>query len=401
MRKYLLTTLVLISIACSSYSQNNYKETTLPELMQKASKNSDVLILDVRSNGEYEDTIRGGRRSGIGRIKGATNISIQDLESKPEALARLAGNKNQEVYVICSHSYRSRRISNLLLRNGFTNVTNVKGGMSEWYRNYDELSPYLNTLYENRIDYKNLAPSQLYKKLVGNEPIEFIGLSSPPRFFFDSLVATFYPVFPDLKDPNYFKLADSLLLLEKVKASPGKSIVLFNTVGGGTGDIAEWLARKGFTNIYSLVGSLTGFYEYLANYQPAEARKKWLVAKSDIQFHTPLSFCKEQPTNVQWIDMRHDTTFNKITNGTKLDYKTLKGAANFPFYKNEEAFVQQFPDKKKTYMLLPQDGYKGAELAEGLIKRGYRIGWLIGGIERWEWYTNNIPEFKCKDALIK
>jgi hypothetical protein len=51
-------------------------------------------------------------------------------------------------------------------------------------------------------------------------------------------------------------------------------------------------------------------------------------------------------------------------------------------------------------MILPQDGYTGIELADALLKKGYRIGWIIGGIERWEWYTNNIDAFTCKDYFI-
>ncbi|MGZ8525229.1 MAG: hypothetical protein ACXWV1_12415, partial [Chitinophagaceae bacterium] len=94
-------------------------------------------------------------------------------------------------------------------------------------------------------------------------------------------------------------------------------------------------------------------------------------------------------------------TFNQITHGTKLDYKTLEGAVNFPFYKTPDDFSRQFPDKKKFYMILPEQGYKGVELAGALLSKGYNIGWLIGGLERWEWYTNNIQAFVCKDQLVK
>ena len=53
------------------------------------------------------------------------------------------------------------------------------------------------------------------------------------------------------------------------------------------------------------------------------------------------------------------------------------------------------------YILIPDRGYAGVDFAEALTRKGYRVGWLIGGIERWEWYTNNIPDFNCKDHLIK
>ncbi|MGZ8540626.1 MAG: rhodanese-like domain-containing protein [Chitinophagaceae bacterium] len=383
-------------------AQNNYKEISLPQLMQKVQQGSKgYIILDVRTPGEYMDTASGGRRTGIGRIKNAINISLQDLLQKPGTLQQLEKNKQEDIYVICSHSYRSRRISNLLLENGFSSVNNVQGGMTEWYRNYDELKPYAADLYENNIAYHNMAPSQLFQKLMAKQPVELIGFSNPPRFYFDSLIAPLYSYFPGFKNANYYRLADTAQILEKVKPSKDKAIVFFNTIGGGASETAEWLAKKGFKNVYNLVGNLTGFYEYLANYQSPGERDKYLIAKSRIQFYTPLSFCKEQPKNVQWVDLRHDTTFNQITHGTKLDYKTLEGAVNFPFYKTPDDFSRQFPDKKKFYMILPEQGYKGVELAGALLSKGYNIGWLIGGLERWEWYTNNIQAFVCKDQLVK
>ena len=400
MTRNILLFFVLLSTVHIAYSQDNYNEVTLVQLMQKVKQtDKGYIILDVRSSGEYMDTVQGGKHLGIGRIKSAINVPIQDLLQKPETVKKLEKYKDEEIYVICSHSYRSRRISNLLLSNGFTHVNNVQGGMTEWYRNYQELETYRAGLYENNILYHNMAPAELFKKLKANEPVEIIGLKNPPRFFFDTLVSPLYQVFPDFKTVQYYKTADSLQLLEKAKAGKNKTYVIFSTIGGGGDLTADWLAHKGYNANY-LVGNLTGFFEYMVNYQPAEFNKI-MQSKSKIEFFTPLSFCKASPKNVQWVDIRHDTTFNKVTDGTKIDYKTLKGAINFPFYKSADEFTKQFPDKSKLYMLIPQDGYMGAELADELTKRGYRIGWLFGGIERWEWYTNNIVEFTCRDQFIK
>jgi rhodanese-related sulfurtransferase len=402
MIKSFITCLLFICYTVTVTAQNNYKEVTLPELMQKTQQGEKgYIILDVRSAGEYMDTVAGGRHIGIGRIKKAINIPIQDLLQKPETIKKLEQYKNEDVYVICSHSYRSRRISNLLLQNGFASVNNVKGGMSEWYRNYDELNPFAAAMYENNIAYRNMAPSQLYQKLQANEPIELIGFMNAPRFFFDSLLMSFYPKFPDIKNTSYYRAGDSLQILEKLKTNKNKTIVLFNAIGGGGNETADWLVQKGFNNVYYLVGSLSGFYEYMINYQSLSAINKHMAQKSGIEFFTPLSFCKTTPKNVQWIDLRHDTTFNKITRGTKLDYKTLKDAVNFPFYKTAGEFEQKFTDKSKFYLLIPEDGYTGMDLADALQKKGYYIGWLIGGIERWEWYTNNIDLFTCRDYLVK
>ena len=378
-----------------------YKEITLPELMQKLQQGkNDFVILDVRTKGEYHDTVSSGKHLNLGHIKSAINIPLQDLQQKPEALKELEPYKDKEIYVICSHSYRSRTISKLLVQNNFSGVTNVQGGMSEWFRNYDELKPYAG-YREKNISYTIASPSQVFGQLKTNKPIQFIGFSNAPRFAFDSMVVAFYKHFPEFKNVTYFKPADSLLVLEKARQAKGKTIILFNTIGGGAAEATEWLTQKGIPNVSYLVGNIGGFYEYLANYHGDSDIKKYLSPASSIRFFTPLSFCKAKPANHQWIDLRHDTTYNKITNGTRLSYKTIKDAVNFPFYKTADEFARQFPDKNKNYLFIPQQGYIGLELADELIKRGYKIQWLMGGIERWEWYTNNIEEFNCKDYLVK
>ena len=36
-----------------------------------------------------------------------------------------------------------------------------------------------------------------------------------------------------------------------------------------------------------------------------------------------------------------------------------------------------------------------------LTKKGYKIDYIIGGLQRWEWYMNNVETFKCMDYLVK
>jgi rhodanese-related sulfurtransferase len=324
MANRLLSLFVLLLSVPAFAQQNSYTEVNLPQVMQRAKTSnyaatvatSDMLILDVRSPGEYMDTVPGGRHIGIGRIKGAINVSIQDLLGKPEAVKKLAEYKDRDVYVICSHSYRSRRVSNLLLENGFKHVNNVQGGMTEWYRNYDLMKSYASD-FENNISYHNMAPAELFRKLKNSEPVVLIGFTNPPRFFFDSLVAPLYPVFPDFTNATYYQPADSLKILELAKTANGKAIVLFNTIGGGASDAAEWLTTKGIPNVHNLIGNLPGFYEYMENFQAQKIAATVLKYKSKIRFYTPLSFCRELPRNMQWIDLRHDTSYNQVTKGIR------------------------------------------------------------------------------------
>jgi len=52
---------------------------------------------------------------------------VQELEKD---ISTLAPYKDREIIVYCSHSHRSPRASYILTQNGFSNVTNMAGGMS-------------------------------------------------------------------------------------------------------------------------------------------------------------------------------------------------------------------------------------------------------------------------------
>lgn len=401
----LLLSMVILSFSARSQSSDDlnfrYKEISLPELMKKKQKgDKNMLILDVRTRGEYNDTLSRGKALNIGHIKGAINIPLQELQQNPEAIKQLDPYKDKDIYVICSHSYRSRVISKLLLERNFANITNVQGGMSEWYRNYDELKPYRSE-YENKISYKNISPSEVFTKMKRNEPIVFIGLNSPPRFYYDSVNVDIYSHFIDLKNIEYFNAKDSSAVLVKAKSAAGKPVVIFNTIGGGAGEMAEWLATAGVPNVNYLVGSLYGLYEYVINFQPDEPEGKYFTEHSLIHFLSAPSLCRalEKPNKIQLVDIQHDTLFAKATTGTKLTYSHLKAAVNFPYYKSADEFAKQFPDKSKKYVLIPHQGFIGMQLADALLAKGYKLGWLMGGNERWEWYTNNTAEFPCKEYL--
>lgn len=100
-----------------------FKTIQPSEICNYIQKHPGVVLLDVRTKEEFE----GKANPNFGSLKNAINISIQDLEQKLPSIAHL---KNKEIIVYCSHSHRSPRASYLLTQNGFTNVTNMAGGMS-------------------------------------------------------------------------------------------------------------------------------------------------------------------------------------------------------------------------------------------------------------------------------
>lgn len=86
---------------------------------QERIKQSDYLLLDVRSPGEYAG----------GYIPGARNIPHSTLSNH---LNELEVYKDKDVIVYCQHGPRSRLAQRSLLRAGFSNVFHLQGDMSKW-----------------------------------------------------------------------------------------------------------------------------------------------------------------------------------------------------------------------------------------------------------------------------
>ncbi|TWI54094.1 sulfurtransferase TusA family protein [Halalkalibacter nanhaiisediminis] len=95
---------------------------TNEELEGKLDQNG-ITILDVREPAEYA----------FSRIPNATSIPLGELESRLGEL-----NPIDKIYVVCRTGTRSAMAAQLLANNGFTNVTNVKPGMSQWQGNTEQ-----------------------------------------------------------------------------------------------------------------------------------------------------------------------------------------------------------------------------------------------------------------------
>ena len=104
-------------------SSINFKTIQPSEVCNYIIQNPKVILLDVRTNAEFE----GRAEPNLGRLKNAINLPIQELEAK---IATLAPYKDREIIVYCSLSRRSPRASYILSQNGFKKVINMAGGMS-------------------------------------------------------------------------------------------------------------------------------------------------------------------------------------------------------------------------------------------------------------------------------
>ncbi|KNH31962.1 rhodanese-like domain-containing protein [Exiguobacterium acetylicum] len=73
--------------------------------------------LDVRTPAEFKGN----------HIKGFKNIPLQTLNSQLNQIP-----KDKEVFVICQSGMRSKQAVKVLKKAGYSNVTEVRGGMNAW-----------------------------------------------------------------------------------------------------------------------------------------------------------------------------------------------------------------------------------------------------------------------------
>ncbi len=93
-------------------------DITVQELKVKMENKDDFLLIDVRENWEYEETNLGGKLIPLGELQG----TIDDLDEWME----------KEVVVHCKSGARSAAAKEFMIRNGFTNVRNLLGGIMAW-----------------------------------------------------------------------------------------------------------------------------------------------------------------------------------------------------------------------------------------------------------------------------
>src|SRR5450631_4941740 len=161
--KWLIPALILMALSSRAqvfyrYDNKLYTAVYLNQAFHLMDSMQNFLLLDVRSPGEYADTSRATALN-IGRIRGSVNITI---DSVPAHLGELKKYINQPVFVYCSHSQRSRRVSKLLAENGFKEVYNINGGMTQLNELDADQFPSKRKYMVSSLNYINIASTEAY-----------------------------------------------------------------------------------------------------------------------------------------------------------------------------------------------------------------------------------------------
>jgi rhodanese-related sulfurtransferase len=101
---------------------------TAPELAARLADEGQPkpLLLDVRENWEYETC----------HIEGSTQIPMNLIPIRVNELG-----DDQEIVCVCHHGARSMQVAAFLEHNGFSNITNLTGGIHAWAVQVDPSMP--------------------------------------------------------------------------------------------------------------------------------------------------------------------------------------------------------------------------------------------------------------------
>ena len=388
--KYLLFALILVSTTAISqhpfkYDHTVYKTVYLNNAFRLMDSLQNFLLLDVRSPGEFADTSKATFRD-IGRIRGSVNISIDSI---PGHLAVLKKYINEPVFVYCSHSQRSRRVSKLLAENGFKKVYNINGGMSVVNESGIASFPYKNKVLLTNLDYTNIASTDAYDLIKNTPDLVIIDIRTEREFASaDSVQAN-----------NIGRLKNAInipqgVFAEKIDAwhiPKTSAILLYDLHGYNSMDVVEILKGKGYSRIYNLYEGLEIFIN--------DHHLKNLITPLIVgapAFHlidtkSGIDLLAGQPGLVV-LDTRPLAEF---TNTAELTYKNLghiKNGIHIPSLDSLEIILQQ-KNKSDIFLVYGSGEDLPTLVCQALVKKGFTNTYLLNrGLYDFVWSVANIED---------
>jgi rhodanese-related sulfurtransferase len=307
----------------------------------------------------------------------------------------LKKSKDEKIFVYCSHSQRSRRVSKLLADNGFKNVYNINGGMSVANESSVAEFPLKNTVLVNENAYQHIASTDAFN-LLQKPGVLIIDVRTKAEF--DSKDSDYIDNIGHIKNAVNIPAAEFENRFKALHVPSDKTILIYDGSGYQSSDIATQTANMGYKHVYNLFEGLTGFMcdNYL---KPAEKNK--LIVNSLPLKITGVRDCIEllsKPNNFLVLDARPEDEFNNKSSKEYLNNGRIKNAVNvssadalWPVIKNV--------DKDANILVYGSiSGNNDVDVCKALTEKGYaNVYFLYQGIGRFSWSCFNIEN--CKDGI--
>ena len=377
--------LLIAATASAQFKADNVKyKTVFPEeLCKTLMAKQDYTLLDVRSQGEYDDTSTAGGLN-IGHVKNSLHIDIREL---PKRWKELLAYKDKPLFIYCSHSQRSRRASRLLADSGFTKLYNVNGGLTDFYNQGIESNPCQGLEIVTTVPYKILSSKELNANVKQGKSYYIIDLRSDSIFRGTSTEKT--------KAEGHFTDAVNVPFDQLKTGSPinipSRPILLVDEYGDESPEAARLLIEKGFKDVSILFDGMDGWVDHTTNTTEKPA-VKWtrnisyaLLAADD--FNKMVAGKKE----LTLVDIRTKDEFNNASKNYWQNIGQIRGAMNIPFAELKTS--SSLPQSKDAPIVVY--GFNAQpeifEAAKWLKDQGYKnVSILQGGIWSLRWTSHNI-----------
>jgi rhodanese-related sulfurtransferase len=346
-------TLVLLLISLSwltadaqqlwRYDNTNFKAIYFKEACDLIAKTPDLVLLDVRSPGEYADTSQ-FISSRIGRLKGAINVSIDSVKQHYNDLLAY---KNRTILVYCSHSFRSRRVSKLLADSGFTHIYSLNGGMTEIDREPDASFPCKAGLYTTSVPYKLMGPEDA-AAFIRNPNNVVIDVRPVAQFNgVDTVEANNIGRIRGAINVPKAGFDQSIPSLEKYKDKP---VLLYDLYTADAMTAAAKLKAAGFKNVSVL---FDGFDTFLLHFSSSAKIRTELITGGPRYYLTGVQEAVDLVSHSPGLvvaDMRPSDQFGNKSNQGFLNLGHIKNASNFTTASQLEDYLKGKP--KTTPVLI-------------------------------------------------
>jgi rhodanese-related sulfurtransferase len=388
--------LLLVAVTANAqFKADNVKYTTVfpEELCKTLMANQNYTLLDVRSQGEYDDTSTSGGLN-IGHVKNSIHIDIREL---PKRWKELLAYKDKPLFIYCSHSQRSRRASRLLADSGFTKLYNINGGLTDFYNQGIESNPCQGLQIVTTVPYKILSSKELNTNIKQGKSYYIIDLRSDSIFRGISAEKTKAEGrFNDAVNMPFDKLKTTSAI-----SIPAKPVLLVDEYGDESPEAAKQLFEKGYKDVSILFDGMDGWVDYTTN-TTEKPVVKWtrninytLLPADD--FNKMMAAKKE----FTLIDVRTKDEFNNTSKNYWQNVGQIKGAINIPF--TELKTNSSLPQSKDAMIIIY--GFNAQpdifDAAKWLKDQGYKnVSILQGGIWSLRWSSHNIKGKEDLNSLV-
>jgi rhodanese-related sulfurtransferase len=378
------------------YDNTNFKAIYFKEACDLIAKTPDLLLLDVRSPGEYADTSQ-YISSRIGRLKGAINVSVDSVQQHYNDLLPYKG---KTILVYCSHSFRSRRVSKLLADSGFTHIYSLNGGMTEVDREPDAAFHCKASLYTTGVPYKLMGPEDA-ATFMRNKNNVVIDVRPAAQFNgTDSIEANNIGRIKDAINVPKDNFDQSIPNLEKYKDKP---ILLYDLSVSDAMTAASKLKAAGFKNVAVL---FDGFDTFLLNFSSISTVRKELVTAAPAYQLTGVREAVDLVNSTPGViiaDLRPKDEFGNKSKDAFYNLGHIKNAVNFS---DETQLEEYLKGKPKNAPVLVYGTFSAASAAQQmnnmkdidvapickrLSAEGYtNVHLLYGGLFWMVWAESNV-----------